>query len=143
MDVLLGNDLFISDGVFQLVAVLSSFAKLTPQIFGSLCFVKGLSGIDQQFINYIHVIAVSLILFGISRAAKYSSRIASFGQHFIVRAVCVLLLLSYTSLASTSLQLLRKLKFNDVGGMFCFSSPDVKCFSGRCVVYGIVAIFPW
>ena len=140
VDVLLGNDLYISDGVFQLVAVISSFAKLTPQIIGKLCFVKELSGIDQQFINYIQVIAVSLLLFGISRAAKYSRRIANFGQRFIVRAVCVLLLLSYTSLASTSLQLLRPLKFNDVDGTFSYSSPDVKYFSGRHVVYGIVAI---
>ena len=60
VDVLLGNDLYISDGVFQLVAIISSFAKLTPQIIGNLCFVKGLSGIDQQFINYFHVMAVSL-----------------------------------------------------------------------------------
>ena len=140
VDVLLGNDLYISDGVFQLVAVISSFSKLTPQIIGKLCFVKGLSGIDQQFINYIQVIAVSLILFGISRAAKHSRRIANFGQRFIVRAVCVLLLLSYTSLASTSLQLLRPLTFNDVDGTFSYSSPDVKYFSGRHVVYGIVAI---
>ena len=86
------------------------------------------------------MIAVSLILFGISRAAKYSRRIAYIGQRFIVRAVCVLLLLSYTSLASTSLQLLRPLTFDDVDSTFSYSSPNVKYFSGRLVVYGIVAI---
>jgi len=141
VDVLLGNDLYISDGLFQLVAVISSFAKLTPQIIGKLCFVKGLSGIDQQFISYVHVIAVSLILFGISRAAKYSRRVAALGKNFIIRAVCFLLLLSYTSLAVTSLQLLRPLTFNDVDGTFSYSSPDVKYFNGRHAVYGVVEIF--
>ena len=31
IDILLGSNLYISDGVFQLVTILSSFAKLTPQ----------------------------------------------------------------------------------------------------------------
>ena len=141
VDVLLGNNLYISDGVFQLVAVISSFAKLTPQIIGKLCFVKGLSGIDQQFINYIHVIAVSLIIFGITKVAKYSTRIAIIGERFIIRAVCVLLLLSYTSLAATSIQLLRVIYFNDVDGIFCYTSPTVKIYSGRHLAYGIVAMF--
>ena len=69
---LLGERLYISCGIFQLVVVMSSFAKLTPHIIGRLRFVKGLSGLDQQFINYIHIIAVSLILFGVSKVVKYS-----------------------------------------------------------------------
>ena len=35
VDILLVND--VSEEVFQLVAILSSFAKLTPQLFGQLC----------------------------------------------------------------------------------------------------------
>ena len=140
VDILLGNNLYVSDGVFQVVAVISSFAKLTPQIIGKLCLIKGLSGIDLQFINYIHVIVISIILFGIRQAAKRSMKITKFAKHFIVRAFCVLLLLSYTSLVSTSLQLLRPLTFNDVDETFSYSSPDVKYFSGRHIAYGIVAI---
>ena len=52
-----------------------------------------------------------------------------------------MLLLSYTSLASTSLQLLRPLTFNDnVGEVRTYSSPDIKYFTGRHLVYAIVAI---
>ena len=40
------NNMYISDDAFQFVSVLSSFAQLTPQFLGKLCFVKGLSGID-------------------------------------------------------------------------------------------------
>ena len=132
VDVLLGSTSYISNGVFQLIAVISSFAKLTPQIIGKLCFVKGLLYGDQQFINYIHVIAVSLILFGISRAAKYSRRIANFGKHFLVRAVCVLLLLSYTSLFSNTFQLWRTLATNEYD-----SSADPG--DTRYLAYAIVA----
>ena len=138
VDILLGNN--ISDEVFQFVTVFSSFAKLTPQLFGELCLVKGLSGIDQQFIHYSHALAVSLILLIIVLMTRYSPRFAVFVRRCIICIICLLLLLSYTSLASTSLQLLRPLTFNDVDEVHTYSSPHIKYFTGRHLVYGIVAI---
>ena len=138
VDILLGNN--ISEEVFQLVSIFSSFAKLTPQLFGQLCLVKGLSGIDQQFIHYSHALAVSLILLIIVLVTRYSPRFAVFVRRCIICIICLLLLLSYTSLASTSLQLLRPLTFNDVDEVRTYSSPDIKYFTGRHLVYGIVAI---
>ena len=139
VDILLGNN--ISDDVFQLVAILSSFAKLTPQLFGQLCLVEGLSGIDQQFIHYTHALAVSLILLTIVVVTRYSPRLAMFVSRCIICVICLLLLLSYTSIASTSLQLLRPLTFNDVDEVRTYSSPDIKYFTHRHLAYAIVAIF--
>ena len=138
VDILLGNN--ISEEVFQFVAVFSSFAKLTPQLFGQLCLVKGLSGIDQLFIHYSHALAISLILLIIVMVTRYSPRFAVFVRRCIICIICLLLLLSYTSLASTSLQLLRPLTFNDVDEVRTYSSPDIEYFTGRHLVYGIVAI---
>ena len=139
VDILLVND--VSEEEFHLVSILSSFAKLTPQIFGQLCLVEGLSGIDQQFIHYCHALAVSLILLIIVLVARYSARLTRFVGPCIIRVICLLLLLSYTSLASTSLQLLRPLFFNDdVNEVHTYSSPDIKYFTGRHLVYAIVAI---
>ena len=138
VDILLVND--VSEEVSNLVSVLSSFAKLTPQLFGQLCLVKGLSGIDQQFIHYSHALAVSLILMIIALVTKYSVRFAMFVRQCIIRVICLLLLLSYTSLASTSLQLLRALNFNDVNEVRTYASPDIKYFTGRHLVYAIVAV---
>ena len=138
VDILLINN--VSEDVFQLVAILSSFAKLTPQLFGQLCLVKGLSGIDQQFIHYSHAVAISLILLIIILVTRYSPRFTLFVGRCIIRVICLLLLLSYTSLASTSLQLLRPLTFNHVDEVRTYSSPDVKYFTGRHLVYAIVAM---
>ena len=102
VDILLGSNLYISVGVFQLTTILSSFAKLTPQFLGKLCFVQGLSGIDQQFIHYAHALAVFLLTVVIVIATRWSMKIASVVSHCIVRVICLLLLLTYTSLASTS-----------------------------------------
>ena len=138
VDILLVND--ISEEVFHLFSILSSFAKLSPQLFGQLCLVEGLSGIDQQFIHYSHALAVSLILLIIVLVAKYSPRLTRFVGRCIIHVICILLLLSYTSLASTSLQLLRPLIFNKVDEVRTYSSPDIKYFTGRHLVYAIVAI---
>ena len=139
VDILLDN--YVSEEVTYVVSILSSFAKLTPQLFGQLCLVEGLSGIDQQFIHYTHALAVSLIILIIVLVTKYSPRLAMFVSRCIIRVICLLLLLSYTSLASTSLQLLRPLTFNDVDEVRTYSSPDIKYFAGRHLAYAIAAIF--
>ena len=140
IDILLGSNLYISDEVFQLVTILSSFAKLTPQFLGRLCFVERLSGIDQQFIHYFHAIFIFCLIGGIVISARYSFRIASIVSHCIIRVICLLILLSYTSLASTSLQLLRPLYFDNVNGAYVYSSPSIKYFTGRHMPYGIIAL---
>lgn len=140
VDVLLGNDLYISDGVFQLISVFSSFAKLTPPVIRQVCFIENFSGIDQQFVHYIHAMAILFILLAISVIARYSPRLTVFVSRCIIRVICLLLVLSYTSLASTSLQLLWPLKFHDVNEVRTYSSPDIKYFTNRHLLYAIVAI---
>ena len=78
IDIVLANTLLFTNSLYQLVATLSSAAKLLPQFLGQLCFVKGLSNIDQQFTHYLHPLAVLLILALISVSARYSSRLAIF-----------------------------------------------------------------
>ena len=138
--VLLGNNPYILDGTFQFLSILSSFAQLTPRFLGKLCFVKGLSGIDQLFIHYSHAVAVSLLLLLIVVAARCSARMAFYVSRCIIRVICLLILLSYTSIASTSLQLLRPLGFTDVKEWYTYSSPSIQYFHGRHAVYGVVAI---
>ena len=68
VDILLSRVLFISNGLYTTVTIMSSFAKLTPQF---LCFIKNMIGVDQQFIHYVHpVVVVFLILAVISKLAK-------------------------------------------------------------------------
>ena len=137
---LLDNNPNLSNGVFQFASVLSSFAQLTPQFLGELCFVKGLSGIDQLFIHYSHAVGVSLLLLMIVVAARWSGRVTSFVSRCIIPVICLLILLSYTSIVSTSLQLLQPLRFTDVKEWYTYSSPNIQYFHGRHAVYGVVAI---
>ena len=142
MDLLLSyiNILYISGELCTMVSVVSSIAKLLPQFLGQLCLVENMDEIDQQFIHYIHQLAVSFILVIISCLAKCSYRISSFISKDIIRVICLLLLLSYTSVATTSLLMLQPLKFLDVYEIYSYLSPDILCFQGRHLVYGLLAI---
>ena len=139
LDILLSRVLFISNGLYTTVNIMSSLAKLTPQFLGQLCLVQNMSGIDQQFIHYVHPTVISLILIMIVMLARRSHRVSSFVSRGIIHFICFLLLLSYTSVATTSLLLLRPLIFLDIDGIYTYLSPDIEYFNGRHLAYVIVA----
>ena len=72
--------------------------------------------------------------------AKRSQRISSFISRGVIRFVCFLLLMSYTSLTTTSLLLLKPLTFAGVDTVYTYLSPDIQYFHGRHLTYTIVAM---
>ena len=139
VDLLLSQNWYLSNELDAIINVMSSITKVTPQFLGQFCFIENLSGIDQQFIHYVHPMAVSLFLVMITMLARSSRRLSSLVSRGIIRVICCLLLLSYTSVATTSLLLMRPLTFFDVHKVYTYVSPDVEYFHGRHLVYTIVA----
>ena len=139
LDILLSEYLYIPHGLYITINIMYSIVKLTPQFLGKRCLVRGLSGIDQQFIHYVHPLAVSLMLLMIVVLARFSRRLSVFISRGIIRVICFLLLLSYTSVTFTSLHLVKYLKFSDVNKIYTYLSPDIEYFQGRHLVYGIIA----
>ena len=142
LDLLLSylNVLYISGELNMMVNIMSSIAKLLPQFLGQLCLVEDMDEIDQQFIHYIHPLAISFILVIVSCLAKCSYRVSSFISKDIIRVICLLILLSYTSVVITSLLILQPLRFLDVDEIYSYLSPDIQYFQGRHLAYGLVAI---
>ena len=140
VDILLIQNWYHSNAPIVIINVMSSIAKITPQFLGQLCFIANMSGIDQQFIHYIHPVAISLFLVMITVLARRSHRLSFFISKGIIHVICCLLLLSYTSLATTSLLLMRPLIFHDVNKVYTYVSPDVEYFHGRHLVYAVVAM---
>ena len=140
VDILLSQHIDISNGLYITVTIMSSVAKITPQFLGHLCLSENMSGIDQQFMHYIHPLAISVILIFICWLARKSKRLSMCISRGIIRAICFLLLLSYTSMATTSLLLMRSLTFVNVDNFYTYLSPNIQYFHGRHLVYGIIAI---
>ena len=140
LDILLSQNLYQSKGLFTTVTTLSSLVKITPRFLGQLCLVKYMSGIDQQFIHYTHLLAVLVIIAIICQSARISHKFASFIGRSIIRTICFLVLMSYTSVTTTSLLLLRSLTFDNVDKVYTYLSPDIEYFRGRHLPYFIVAV---
>ena len=140
VDILLNQDYFILSGLHTAVNIMSSVAKLTPEFLGQLCLAKNISGIDQQFIHYVHPVAVMIFLYMISIIARRSQRVSSFISRGIITFICFILLLSYTSVATTSLILMRSLKFMNIDKVYTYLSPDIEYFHGRHLAYVLVAV---
>jgi len=99
-----------------------------------------MSGIDQQFIHYVHPLAVAIIVAVICVSTRVSYKLSSFVSRGIIHVICFLLLLMYTSVAETSLLLLRSLTFNNIDKVYTYLSPDVEYFHGRHLPYVLIAI---
>ena len=140
VDIILSQNFYASRGLYLTVRIMSSFSKITPQFLGELCLTTGMSGIDQQFIHYIHPLALIMILVTISLLARTSRRISAIISRGIIHVICLLLLLSYTSIASTSLLLMRSLTFHGIDKIYTYLSPDIEYFHDRHLAYGIVAL---
>ena len=140
IDVLLSQDLYFFSSLYTAVIITSSVFKVSPQFLGQFCLAKDLSGIDIQFIHYIHPLAISGILIMISLLAKCSIRLSTFISRGIIHVICCLLLLSYTFIASTSLLLIRSLSFHNVDKVFTYLSPDIEYLHGRHLAYFTVAV---
>ena len=140
VDVLLKQQIVLSNELHVMVIIMSSIAKVTPQFLGQFCLFKNISGIDQQFMHYAHPLAVLIIFMIINWSAKHFKRLSAYFSRGIIHAICFLLLLSYTSVATTSLLLMRSLRFADVDNVYTYVSPEIQYFHDRHLAYGIIAI---
>ena len=140
VDILLNQNLQASRGLYLTISIMSSFSKVTPQFLGEFCLTTGMSGIDQQFIHYVHPSAVIVILMTITLLARRSQNISAIISRGIIHVICLLLLLSYTSIVSTSLLLMRSLSFHGIDKVYTYLSPHIEYFHGRHLAYGIVAL---
>jgi len=95
---------------------------------------KYISGIDHQFIHDTHPLAVLVIIVIICQTARISHKFLSFISRGII---CTVYFLSYTSVATPSLLLLRSLPFDKV---HAYLSPDIEYCHGHHQSCFIVAV---
>ena len=142
-DILLGQILNFSNGLSTLVSILSIVFKLNPgfDLF-QFCFVEGMQRIDQFFINYIHSTAILLflLLLVLFARTRYAGRLTLLTENVIIPAICLILTIAYTSIADTSLQLLQYINFVGVDGTYIYLSPSIGYFTGRHIVYFLIAL---
>ena len=117
---------------------LSSIRNLKPPFTGfmRLC-LGGAEMIDHLMLEYIHPLIVTILVVTIFLLARNFVTVArAVGRYVNSKSMCILLLLSYSSITCTSMQLLKPLP---VFGSFAMNpaiqvvywSPTIKYFHGR------------
>ena len=146
-------DAFNINGMMQVLSFFSNIGNLKPPFlrYLGLCLHKT-EIIDHVYLTYLHsLIVTTLITLVFVTARRYVTVARYIGRYVNSKSICLLLLLSYSSVCYTSVQLLKPLAvyygLND--GVFfgytafawqTYLSPGVKYFHGRHILYGIIAI---
>ena len=109
-------------------SILSAIGNMKPpyQLL-KLCFDSKFKMIDHMFLTYLHPIIVTCLIVGIFVSARNFVTVArTIGRYVNSKSMCILLMLSYSSVSYTSVQLLRPLavKNNDYYGYFDYFYHD-------------------
>ena len=130
----------------KVLPFLSSIGILKPPFteFMKLCFSEA-KVIDHLVLGYIHPLIVTFLVVVIFILARNFVLVArTIGRFVNSKSVCILLLLSYSSVTYNSMQLLKPLPvFNSDDrnpAIQVYWSPTVKYFHDRHLWYGIIAI---
>ena len=101
---------------------------LQPRFIGSipLCVSEGMLPLQVIALSYIHPLFFLLLVVGIIFMARYFKTIAMLKS--TSQAVCLLILLSHTSLVETSITILRPVTYSNLEGGYVGIQPTTRYF---------------
>ena len=137
-------DIFGIEMESAMLSSLASIGSLEPPFFRYMKFCLHTEVIDHTFLVYIHPFIVLVILAVIAFAAKWSIRLSNIVKRHSIQLVCLLLLLSYSSMSYTSVQLLKPLaikdRVSDEIEWYFYWSPQISLHKGWRVSYVAIAV---
>ena len=147
------NECDLSDGdiyytyTFEatILSFLTSIGNLKPPFLQFMKLCLHTEVVDHVFFVYTHPVIVVSLLAVIAVAARKFSKLARLVQRHSSIMICLILLLSYSSISYTSVQLLKPLAVYDrIAGTtnwHFYWSPSITFAKGWRVLYIIVAVF--
>ena len=90
-----------------------TFARLDPllYVYTNLCLYQGVTVIQYETLHYAHPVIILLLIFGLIGLGRLCPRFAIFSGNYAIQALCYILLLAYTTLAETSLNILNPMSY--------------------------------
>ena len=129
------------------LTIISTMGNMKPPLqILQLCLGKFMM-IDHMFLTYFHPIIVTCLIVAIFISARNFVIVArTIGRYVNSKSICIFLILSYSSVSYTSLQLFRPLaimygRYNWYKvGWHSYLSPTEKYFHDRHMIYCIIAM---
>ena len=138
------NEFYILTFESKILSSLTSIGNLKPPYLQFMKLCLHTQVIDHVFFVYTHPLIVICLLAIIAVAAKKSSKLTQLIRRHSNIMICLIILLSYSSISYTSVQLLKPLliydRVTDIGKWYLYWSPSVPFANGWRVLYVIIAV---
>ena len=124
------NPVIVGNSMLLFVSVLTSVTQLNPQFLGymSICFSTNFTVLQLQAFLYFNPIVISIFVLLVITISRLFSKHVKFGDNTIVKAISLLLLLSFTALIETSFNILNPVQFNELPGLYVNAEPSTTYF---------------
>ena len=124
------NSVVVGDEMLLIVSIVTSFTQLNPQFLGyiPICFSAHISVLQQQVLLYLNPLVISILVFAVIGISRCFSKFIKFGDNTLVKAMCLLMLLSFTALTETSFNILNPVRFDDLRELYVNIEPTIKYF---------------
>lgn len=111
-----------------LTSVFQSITQLNPHFLGYIpaCLSKDSTILEHQMLFYTSPLVISIIVMSVVWLSKCCPRYLSFTDNTPVRAISLLILLSFTALAETSFNIINPLEFEEIKQIFVNIQPSTK-----------------
>ncbi len=133
------NDQFLQIVIRTCVAL----TQLSPYGFGAIdvCFIETMNlNLHHQLFRFVtpfFVISIVLTVIFLTQYCRCHPAI-SFSQNSPIHAICILVIISYTSMTYTSLQILSPIRYG--GNIYVYGDPKVEYFGTQHTPFALVAL---
>ena len=122
-----------------MISVLVSITQLNPHFIGyiPICLTTKSTILEQQMFFYASPLIISLIVLCVVWLSRCCPRYLKFSDNTLLRAISLLMLLSFTAMAETSFNMINPVKFDAINGTYVSIEPSTKYLDPK----GHVAFF--
>ena len=122
---------YVSNEKRIMVSLFESITQLNPHFLGyiPICLAPKSSILEQQMILYISPLLVSTGVLSILWLSKCCPRYLTFRDNILVRAISLLVLLSFTDLAVASFNIMNPIKFEQFKTVYVNIQPSTEYFA--------------
>ena len=122
-----------------MISVLVSITQLNPHFIGyiPICLTTKSTILEQQMFFYASPLIISVIVLCVVWLSRCCPRYLKFSDNTLLRAISLLMLLSFTAMAETSFNVINPVKFNAINETYVSIEPSTKYFDPK----GHVAFF--
>ena len=126
-----------------IVSIYGSIFLLNLELFGHipLCFFEHVHMLENYSFHYLGPFIVAIVLLGTFALARFCPKILAKVQESPVQGICLLILLSSSSLANTTLAILTPTTLPGLEELRVGLQPELEYFDGIHIPFALMSLF--